>query len=114
MIRTCPRCGKQFTVATQPTAGRPRRWCSPTCRRLASEERRAAERGQEPITYIKEATGLDEHVRTVLGSPSACRRILRELADRDARGGLDDAKWSSVADELARLRRAGQPPHWRR
>jgi endogenous inhibitor of DNA gyrase (YacG/DUF329 family) len=105
VIRKCPRCGKQFAVATQPTAGRPRRWCSPACRRLASEERRAAEREQQPITYIKEATSLDGHVRAVLDSPSAYKRILRELADRDVRRDLDDAKWSSVADELARLRR---------
>lgn len=114
MIKKCPRCGKPFTITTQPEPGRPRRWCSQTCRRLASEERRAAEGGRNAITYVKETTGLDEHVCAVLDSPSACRRILRELADRDNRQQLADAKWSSVADELARLRRAKHPPRWHR
>jgi hypothetical protein len=114
MTKECPRCGKPFVVSTPPKAGRPRRWCSPSCRRLASEERRAAAGGLNAITYIKEPTSLDEHVRAVLDSPSACRRILRELGDRDARRDLDDAKWSSVAEEIARLRRVSQPQRWRR
>lgn len=114
MIKKCPRCGQPFVVPTQPKPGRPRRWCSQACRRLASEERRAAERGRNAITYIKETTSLVEHVRAVLDSPSACRRILRELADRANRQDLADAKWSSVADELARLRRPNQTPRWRR
>ena len=114
MIRECPRCGKPFAVATKPKPGRPRRWCSQTCRRLASEERRAAEGGRNAIIYIKEPTSLDEHVRAVLDSPGACRRVLRAIADRETRRGLADAKWSSVADELARLRRSAQQPHWRR
>ena len=114
MIKECPRCGKPFTVSTRPKPGRPQRWCSQNCRRLASEERRAAEGGRNAITYIKQPTNLDQHVRAVLDSPSACRRVLRELADRDNRQELADAKWSSVADELARLRRASQAPRWRR
>lgn len=114
MIQECPRCGKPFVVPTRRAPGRPRRWCSPECRRLASEERRAAERGGSPVTYIKEPTSLDEHVRAVLDSPGACRRVLRALADRDSRGELADAKWSSVADELVRLRRTGPGPRWRR
>lgn len=114
MIQECPRCGKPFVVATQRAPGRPRRWCSSECRRLASEERRAAARGGEPVTYIKEPTSLDEHVRAVLTSPGACKRVLRALADRESRHELSDAKWSSVADELARLRRTGRGPQWRR
>lgn len=114
MIKSCPRCGKPFQVSNAPKAGRPRRWCSSACRRLASEERRAAEAGHVAITFIKEASGLNEHVRAVLDSPSACRRILRELSDRDTRGELHDAKWSSVADALARLRRPSLPTRWRR
>lgn len=39
---TCPRCGNPVTVKPR---GRPARWCSDRCRKLASEERRAAERG---------------------------------------------------------------------
>ena len=114
MIKTCPRCGKPFVVPTQPKPGRPRRWCSQACRRLASEERRAAEAAWSAITFAKEPISLDEHVRAVLDSPGACKRVLRAIADRDARGELADAKWSTVADELTRLRRAGQPPRWRR
>lgn len=114
MIANCPRCGKPFVVPTQPKPGRPRRWCSQACRRLASEERRAAEGDRNAITFIKEMTSLEEHVRAVLDSPSACRRILRELADRDNRQELADAKWSGVSDELVRLRRARQVPRWRR
>lgn len=114
MIKVCARCGKPFQVSDHPKVGRPRRWCSSACRRLASEERRAAEAGHAAVTFIKEAAGLDDQVRAVLDSPSACRRILRELSDRDTRGALDDAKWSSVADELARLRRHTLPSRWRR
>lgn len=114
MITPCPRCGTPFQAPDRSKAGRPRRWCSSTCRRLASEERRAAEAGRSAITFIKEATSLDEHVHAVLDSPSACRRVLRELTDRDTRGVLDDAKWSSVADELARLRRPRTQTRWRR
>lgn len=114
MIKPCPRCGRPFQVPDRPKAGRPRRWCSSTCRRLASEERRAAEAGHTAITFIKEAASLDEHVRAVLKSPSACRRILRELSDRDTREELNDAKWTSVAEELARLRMPNVPTRWRR
>lgn len=114
MINTCPRCGRPFQVSDRPKAGRPRRWCSSACRRLASEERRAAVAAHTAITFIKESVSLDEHVSAVLDSPSACRRILRELADRETRGKLNDAKWSSVTDELARLRRASLPTRWRR
>ena len=114
MIQECPRCGKPFVAATQRSPGRPRRWCSQECRRLASEERRAAEREGSPVAYVKEPTTLDEHVRAVLDSPGACRRVLRALADRESRHEFADAKWSSVATELTRLRRAGQGPRWRR
>lgn len=114
MIKNCPRCGQPFVVPTQPKPGRPRRWCSRACRRLASEQRRAAEAGGNAITYVKEPISLDEHVRAVLDSPGACKRVLRAIAGRDARRELANAKWSSVADELARLRRPTQPPRWRR
>lgn len=114
MIKTCPRCGDPFHLPDRPKAGRPRRWCSSACRRLASEERRAAEAGHSAVTFIKEATSLDEHVRAVLDSPGACRRILRDLADREARGALHEAKWSSVADELERFRRPRPGTRWRR
>jgi len=39
---TCPRCGAETTAKAR---GRPRKWCSDRCRKLASEEHRAAARG---------------------------------------------------------------------
>lgn len=112
--KKCPRCGKPFHVSDRAKPGRPRRWCSRQCRRLASEERRAAEAGNTPITYIKQDTSLDEHVRAVLTSPTACRRVLRTIAEREERRELLDAKWTSVADELSRLRRRSLRSTWRR
>lgn len=47
---------------------------------------------------------LDEHVAAVLDSPAACRNVLRQLRARHRNGELNDAKWSSVSDELERLR----------
>ena len=53
--QSCLRCGNPVTVKPR---GRPPRWCSDQCRKLASEERRAAERG---------AIGLEirDHTRVV-------------------------------------------------
>ena len=101
-------------MSDRPKPGRPRRWCSRQCRRLASEERRAAQAGNAAITYIKKEASLDEHVRAVLASPAACRRVLRAIAEREDRRELLDAKWTSVADELTRLRRRSTRSNWRR
>ncbi|WP_160010315.1 hypothetical protein [Nocardioides sp. AX2bis] len=57
---------------------------------------------------------LEEHAHAVLGSPAACRRVLRALADMEVAGRLDEAKWSSVASELERLRRPAGRSMWRR
>jgi hypothetical protein len=111
--KACPRCGRPFFVSDRPKPGRPRRWCSSECRRKASEERRAAESGGTPITYIKQEATLEEHVRAVLASPSACKRVLWTIAELDTNQKLDDAKWGSVADEITRLRRSAQAPRWR-
>lgn len=110
--KACPRCGRPFFVSDRPKAGRPRRWCSSACRRLASEERRAAQAGRTAITYVTEPVSIEQHVSAVLDSPSACRRVVRELNDRSARGELVDAKWSSVSDEIARLRRPDTGSRW--
>ncbi len=40
----------------------------------------------------------------MLASPAACRRVLRELVDRAARGDLDDRRWSSVMTDLEHMR----------
>jgi endogenous inhibitor of DNA gyrase (YacG/DUF329 family) len=102
-VRTCPRCGEAIVEPAPRRAGRPRRWCSARCRRAASEERRAAAAGAIAIEYVQAEVTLDDHVHAVLDSPAACRRIVRTLRERDQAGTLSDARWSSVADELARV-----------
>ncbi len=108
--RPCPRCGASiYDVISPRPAGRPRRWCSPRCRRAASEERRAAATGAIATEYIHLDVSLDDHVRAVLDSPAACRRVLRDVRERAEQGMLQDARWSSVEAELARLQTAVRP-----
>jgi endogenous inhibitor of DNA gyrase (YacG/DUF329 family) len=101
--RVCPRCGRPIDEQRPRRPGRPRRWCSSECRRAASEERRAAESGAIAIRYIKPDVPIEDHVRAVLGSPAACRRVLRELGERAARGELLDGRWTSVLSDLEHL-----------
>ena len=102
--RPCPRCGAPiYDVVSPRPAGRPRRWCSLRCRRAASEERRAAANGAIAVEYVQVEVSLDEDVNAVLGSPAACRRVLRDLRERTEAGLLQDARWSSVRAELERL-----------
>lgn len=102
--RPCPRCGRIIYEPERRRPGRPKRWCSRECRRAASEERRAAASGATAIKYIEPEVSLDEHVRAVLKSPAACRRVLRRIGDLDRSEQLRDGKWGSVASELERLR----------
>lgn len=77
------------------------------CRRAAYEERRAAKNGAIAIEYIEKPApeiSLDQHVAAVPDSPAACRNVLRQLRSRADDGELDEAKWSSVSDELEHLR----------
>ncbi len=104
--RSCPRCGATIHEVWPRPAGRPRRWCSPRCRRAASEERRAAANGAIAIKYVQVELALDDHVRAVLESPTACRRVVRNIRERVENGQLSDARWSSVKDELQRVRPA--------
>lgn len=112
--RTCPRpsCSNEL-----PADANPRQiWCSTSCRRAAGNERRAAEAGaiairlerieveriverviEKPIETPIEHD-LDECVRRALASSGACRRILQALTRQARETGLDDAKWSPVAD----------------
>ena len=113
-VRACRRCGQPINEQRPRRPGRPRRWCSPECRRAASEERRAAESGAIGIRYIEPDVPIEDHVRAVLGSPAACRRVLRELGERAARGELVDGRWTSVLSDLEHLRqpqnqRLGRP-----
>lgn len=117
--RTCPRpsCGNEL-----PADASPRQiWCSTSCRRAAGNERRAAEAGaiavrverieveriverviERPVETPVEHD-LDECVRRALASPGACRRILQALTRQARETGLDDAKWSPVADAATAL-----------
>lgn len=52
---------------------------------------------------------MEQHVGAVLQSPAACRRVLRQLGEWAGDGSLDDAKWSSVVDEITRLIRRVAP-----
>ncbi|WP_457190524.1 hypothetical protein [Nocardioides sp. P5_E3] len=107
--RSCPRCGEAIVDVFPRLPGRPRRWCSSKCRRSASEERRAAAAGAIATRYVQADVTLDDHVRAVLASPSACRRVLRDLRERSEAGKLGDARWSSVAEELQRTRPQPRP-----
>ena len=113
--RACPRCGAVIHDVVEPRpAGRPRRWCSLRCRRAASEERHAAANGAIAIEYVTVQADLDEHVRAVLESPTACRRVLRDVRERAEAGLLESARWGSVHSEIERLRpRAASPMRWR-
>lgn len=113
--RACPRCGAVIHDVVEPRpAGRPRRWCSPRCRRAASEERRAAANEAIAIAYVTVKADVDEHVRAVLDSPTACRRVLRNVRERAEAGLLKGARWSSVHSAIERFQpRAVTPIRWR-
>lgn len=94
-------------MPSTPRRGRPQQWCSQACRRAGYEERRAAKNGAIAIEYVEKPAPTitpDEHVAAVLDSPAACRNVLRQLCARAEHGELEAAKWSSVSDELERLR----------
>jgi endogenous inhibitor of DNA gyrase (YacG/DUF329 family) len=97
--RPCARCGRPIYERSPRHPGRPKRWCSPACRRADYAERRVVPRGLEPITNV------EQQVEAVLRSPAACRRVLRQLGEWAADGTLADAKWGGLADELTRLKR---------
>ena len=107
--RSCPRCGQRIEEVRPRPPGRPKHWCSATCRRAASEERRAAAAGAIATEYVQIDVSLDDHVAAVLASPAACRRVLRDLSERYDTGKLEDARWSAVAEELQRTRPQNRP-----
>lgn len=101
----CLRCGEPLT---RMRTGRPRRWCSDRCRRLAGEERGAADRGAIGIRLIERVerveSSIDECVERVVASPVACARVLRavrQLIDEDWQGS--HGKWSRTATALDEL-----------
>lgn len=92
MVTTpCPRCGDPV-ASTAGQRGRPPVWCSPECRRLASEERRAARAGgravevheqvREKVVERSRSISADSAVEKVLSDSAATEKLLRVLAHR--------------------------------
>lgn len=75
---TCLRCGRSFQ---RKRTGRPPIWCSAFCRRLAYEERRAAERGAVGWKIVTERIepSLNGCVERVIASPTATKRVLQAV-----------------------------------
>jgi hypothetical protein len=88
--KTCPRCGNKLPAAGG--RGRPRRWCSIKCRKLAFEDRRAArstgkvvevhEEIRDRIIERSRPISADGAVDRVLSDGAATRKLLRVLAHR--------------------------------
>ena len=92
----CPRCGNPVTVKSR---GRPARWCSDRCRKLASEERRAGERGAIGL-QIRDHTRVVE--KPVPERMSATVAAARAAEDIDAAlSVLSALQRRLVADEVA-------------
>lgn len=115
--KRCPRCGAPVPVKR---TGRPATWCSQKCRRAASEEKRAGDRGAiakevvqqvqvlQPVLRCGQCYSHDDGercVHAVTGSPESIAYVLENLRVRAAMGALDDAeRWGAVvvaADVLA-------------
>jgi hypothetical protein len=90
---TCPRCGKPlYEPGKVRSRGRPRRWCSAECRKLASEERRAADRRAvrvnvpDRVRVVERIThqplSPDGAVERVLLDPFSIEKLLRTLTHR--------------------------------
>ena len=115
----CPRCGKPITVKPR---GRPPRWCSDQCRKLASEERRAAERGavglqirervvtKEVETIVRRPATKVASIDLVLGDSDATAQVLSTLGHRVRSGTIKlydlNAFWSYLYDLYQHGRKA--------
>jgi hypothetical protein len=93
----CPRCGAPLPPPTG--RGRPRIWCSGTCRVLAYQERQAAARGtaavktvevrRESVREVSRPFTTEQALQRVLDDPGALQRVFSAVAWRAARGHLD-------------------------
>ncbi len=102
--QTCPRCG---IAVVNRIRGRPRIWCTDRCRKLASEEHRAAERGAIGLQVhdrivekrvrevVRTPPSMTEAIEKVLGNREAVRTVLATLVHRQQQG-----KWSSYDRKL--------------
>jgi hypothetical protein len=96
----CPRCGTQTTAKAR---GRPRPWCSDRCRKLASEEHRAAARGAIGLEIrdwiierripevVHRPPSITASIALLLADVAASKKVLNTLARRDKRDQLDRA-----------------------
>jgi hypothetical protein len=110
----CPRCGARLV---RRRVGRTKIWCSPQCRRLAYDARRAAEAGELPVKVIQRIDRVEltinQCVARVIESPVGCARVLQAVGRLIDADELSDAgKWSktttAVYEFLAAVRRSSQ------
>jgi hypothetical protein len=73
-----------------------------------TSDHHAAVRSVRP-SDLRGSTSASRTSEAVLRSPAACRRVLRQIGEWAGDGTLDDAKWSSIAEEIARLARRVAP-----
>jgi len=90
-------------LGTTPPRGRPRRWCSDRCRKLASEEHRAAARGAVGLEIrdriierrVSEVAyrppSISSSIALLLADVAASKKVLNTLARRVKRDQLDRA-----------------------
>ncbi|MGH3799384.1 MAG: hypothetical protein ACRDTD_04465 [Pseudonocardiaceae bacterium] len=123
----CLRCDREIEANTSALhgRGRPRKWCSDECRKLASEERRAAERGVVAVELRERVVEVEKvvyrpatvaaSIDRVLTDDRALQKLLNTLRHRIQAGtyrpGSDrtTATWAlrrltaPVADLLAQI-----------
>ena len=88
--RSCPKCG---AAVSQNATGRPPRYCSPACRRLAGLE----------IRRLTCQLEVFEGQRWQLEQPGVLADTIRDFSGRTARGQLDDLR-HVIGQVEARLR----------
>jgi len=117
--KLCPRCGTETTAKAR---GRPRRWCSDRCRKLASEEHRAAARGAVGLEIrdrvierrisevVYRAPSISSSIALLLADVAASKKVLNTLARRVKRDQLDRHDQAALAPHPRALHR-GPPPN---
>ena len=116
----CPHCGASLPVPpAAPRRGRPRVWCSDTCRRQAAAVRAAATRTGTAIRVVvvpragtappNRALTAPQIAELLLADPTACITLLNALAARAQSDDLDP-RVRSAACELARAVLPESPP----
>lgn len=108
-------CGWCATPTPIPARGRPPKWCSPTCRHRAWEQRRAASSGLAAVEIIERAVETvkveTHHVTETIEVPVAVQphtveqltTVLTDLAHRLDTGRLYDRDLSALAPAVTTL-----------